>query len=502
MGSKVGAQAAPYWAKLTRGLSARALAFIGSLSCSFVATAEAAWHRRQRRERAGARVLCRVARAADLLQAHHSSSVWSMARGSDGGRGNGGGRAPWNGTGGRGGPDRPRYWKCLNSRCGCHRNLWHWSYCKHCGEEWQVQHQQRAAGGATGSHAGDGRSSGGGAMSSSTTGAVGGTTHNSMPSATGNSSGGGLSEADLQQLVDLCVKAGDTVGANKYRVQLQGVQAAASGSPQVRAEAASKKIRDLEKRLASQTKHAVNLQSKLSAQQAVVQATLEELEATDIIYKAAISELHTGMAQERGRGADSRAHSPSVARVPVQKLVEGDLSCIELDFAEFEQLGEIYELSEEEKKESSRRLESFRQLLGEAAKTMFGSAQENVRKLLKEHEEAKRRLSGKRKKLDPTGAAYGDQALDGGGSSGGAGRDAGSTGSGAAGGSQPKSSLFVPPAGPPPKASGDEGVGSQPVPDVRAQARTLLKCGHVLAKEASPSAPAVPGVAPGAESGF
>ncbi len=249
----------------------------------------------------------------------------------------------------------------------------------------------------------------------------------------------------------------------------------------MRAEAAARKQRQLEKRLSNEIKVCTQLLSQLTAQQELVQGTLAELEATDIIYKSAITELHDVAAKD----AEASSGDDAGGSITVEKLLAGDVSCVSVDLSELAELEKHYEVSAEEKAQIEAIQSQFQTVVQDAAKAMFGKAQARVKELLEHHQQIKHKCEAKRKKVDPASAAAASTDASGapaaaGGVSSGVSRPAAAAkatspgvAKAGAGGSIPSKAggvVVAAPQPPPAKPSGD---------DVRAQARCVLHAGPV-----------------------
>eukprot|EP00959_Pyramimonas_sp_CCMP1952_P158992 3324966-Pyramimonas_sp.AAC.1 len=123
------------------------------------------------------------------------------------------------------------------------------------------------------------------------------------------------------------------------------------------------------------------MQVALEEQTQRVQALSTELEDADSKYKELLDNLHTDVVG---------APSGQPPRVPLSKLLEGDLSCF--DLGECETLfglvdSRLYEVTEDDQKQAAERREKMQKGIAELAQTLFGSAKQFAEKLNKEHAE-------------------------------------------------------------------------------------------------------------------
>ena len=399
--------------------------------------------------------------------------------------------APWRavpryeGGGGRRSGGGNRMWRCTNPKCLCGKNQWHWLWCKHCGQSWKDQQQSPQ-------HGSSAAPSGGLALLAGTRfaghpgHAGGGQGCTAAGGASDAQSGGGaLSASELETMVQLCEKAGEREKAQQYRSQLNQLQAAAQPAPHVRAESAHKQIMQLEKKLSKEIDATIKAEQRYLSQQETVRGILAELDKYDIIYKEAITALHTDCIGEPDRKQSVPQDQPAV--LSVERLLAGDESALRVEFKSLFDLDDFDGLTNEELSEVAEREKQMSELLSKAAKELFGPAAEHIRKLVEAQEAQKVRMAGKRRRMEGQGDRPQEPHDKGGVSAAAKPAQTPARATSAAAGATPRQqeasalpkAKVAAPASPPPKCeqpSGSSNSGEQT--DVRAKARSIIACGR------------------------
>lgn len=287
--------------------------------------------------------------------------VWDPARAE--------GAWSWQGEGGRGKPPATP-WTCLNPKCNCKKNKPHFWFCKHC-------HTVR-----------------GESVPPPSDGVTVPVRDAPLPPGPLVPGAGGHAPTELEQMVSLAKKLGDTDLAKQYQSKVDNARKAATTEPplQQQINQAYSESQGLEVRLNAEIDTLEKWECGITDKKQQIADLRLELQQKDTLHCSLVAKLHAETHKQQ---------KPPVPVLRVRDIVAGEEQAFKFDTSGLFAGLEEYDISPQDQETMDKRMAELDTGLQQLVKNLFGECVRNIDQIKATHEAHLTRLQKKRKAMPP-----------------------------------------------------------------------------------------------------